>query len=442
MIDAGRHAPATQHAIWRDVVAIATTYLVFGILVGPRMPYSRWNVSPDFDTLGQNIALAETMAWRSGQLALSEDFYEDSEFEGKTYSVVGLAFTIIAVPITCIADALGSETHFPRFVFYFMMTIPIPLVAYLSLRRFVPTRAWATLLAIGFVCGTPMGPEIASCRSGNIYDINHVIAVTGIFLFAADLLGAQRIWPAAIGLILACWSRQMTCLYSVPMLLVAWRAGVARSRPFAAPPDVETPSDADRNLAPASLRHRRVAIALIGIAIAGGIPLTLNYLKFGDPLDTGYVHLYVDRTDPIAERARSALFSIRYLPSHIRAMHLDYPHWEIRQGKLFIDLVDVIGGSLWLTTPLALGIFGTVRKWWPLINCRILVLGTIPVIIGLHLYHTTGGPPGIYRYALDFLPIWWLVIAPHTTSSPSAKRLTVIAVAYSVLYYQVLHWYP
>ncbi|MCB9857934.1 MAG: hypothetical protein H6818_19800 [Phycisphaerales bacterium] len=440
MIDAEKSAATSRRVIWRDVLAIAAVYLAFGLLIGPRIPYDQFNVSPYVQTHGQNIALAETMAWRNGRLALGQDFYEDAEFEGNTYSVVGLAFTIIAVPITAIADALGCETHFPRFVYFLLMTIPIPLVAYLSLRGFTPTRLWATLLAIAFVCGTPMGPEIASSRSGNIYDINHVIAVTGIFLFAVDLLGPRRIWPAAIGLIFACWSRQMTCLYFVPLILVAWRTGVARSRPSADSPAGSLQSDGLRINAKASMRYRPVAIALVGVVIAGGIPLVLNYLKFGNPLDTGYVHLYADRTDPIAERARSALFSIRYLPLHLWAMHLDYPHWEIRQGKLFIDLVDVIGGSLWLTTPLALGIFGTARKWWHRIDSRILVLGTIPVIIGLHLYHTTGGPAGMYRYALDFLPIWWLVIAPYTTSSSSAKRLTIVAVAYSILYYQVLHW--
>ena len=133
-------------------------------------------------------------------------------------------------------------------------------------------------------------------------------------------------------------------------------------------------------------------------------------------------------------------YSLKDYDMHAQNLHLDYPHWCLRHGKLHIDLVDSIGGSLWLTTPLALGIFGTARRWWHLIDRRILMLGTIPVIIGLHLYHTTGGSPGMYRYALDVLPIWWLVIAPYTESSPSAKRLTIAAIAYSVLYYQTLYW--
>ncbi|MCA9256835.1 MAG: hypothetical protein KDA33_14400 [Phycisphaerales bacterium] len=415
---------------WRDLLAVASVYLALALLIGPRTPYGKWNVSPRFETLGQNIALAETMAWREGHLSLDEDFYEDAEFNGKTYSVVGLAFTIMSVPITWIADHLGCATHFPRPIYFLLMTIPIPIVAYLSIRRFVSSPAWAALLSIGFVCGTPMGPEIGACYTGNIYDINHVIAVTGVFLIAADLLGARRIWPAAIGLILACWSRQMTCLYSAPLLLIAWRASSAHP---SARPALSNPATTPR-------RYRTLAFAVLGIAIAGGIPLALNYLKFGNPLDTGYVHLYADRTDPIAERARSALFSVRYLWMHLRAMHFDFAPWDIRHGKLHIDIVNVIGGSLWLTTPLSVAIFLAVRRWWKNTNARILVLGTIPVIIGLHLYHTTGGPPGMYRYALDFLPIWWLAIAPATESSPQAKRVTIAAVAYSVLYYATLHW--
>lgn len=432
MNDAGNQPLEPKTVNGRDLLAIAVVYLAFALLIAPRMPYDAFNVSPKFEALGQNIALAETMAWRNGQLALAEDFYEDSEFNGKTYSVVGLAFTIVSVPITWIADTIGCEEHFPRPIYYLMMTMPIPIVGYWAIRQFVTTRVWATLLTIGFLCGTPMGPEIASSKSGNVYDINHVFAVTGVFIFAADLLGRRRIWPAAIGLILACWSRQMTCLYAVPLILIAWRT--AQAKP-GLPGDTTTSESTTSRF-----RIRPVLIALIGVGVAGTIPLLLNYLKFGNPLDTGYVYLYHDRTDPIAERARSALFGFQYLKLHLEAMHYDYPRWCFRHGQFHIDLVEMNGGSLWMTTPLTIAIFTTARHWWRDPTRRILVLGTLPVIVGLHLYHTTGGPRGMYRYALDFLPIWWLVFAPYTQLSPPAKRLTATAIVYSILYYQVLAW--
>ncbi len=422
-----------------DAAAMALVIGAFAVFIAPRMPYDQWVVSPYANTGGQNIALAESLAWRDGRLELEQDFKEDCEFEGRSYSVVGLAFTIMAVPITWMADSLGCDSHFPRPVFFLLMTMPVVFVAYAAVRGIVKSKLWAALLTIGFVCGTPLGPVIAVARMGDIYSMNHVIAVVGVFMIAADLLGRQRIWPAVIGLMLACWSRQMTCLYALPILLIAWRARTNRAIPDHAVQSGKSDAKNDGR-SPSRRNVLPIFLALIGIGIAGALPLTLNYLKFGDPLESGYKYLYTDRIDPIAVRARTALFGIQYLPRHLHAMHLDYPHWDIRHGKLHIDLVEVEGGSLWLTTPLALGIFFTCRRWWRDVDRRILVFGTLPVIAGLHLYHTTGSLLGMYRYALDFLPVWWLVIAPFTESTPRAKRLTTLAIAYSILYYQVLYW--
>lgn len=63
------------------------------------------------------------------------------------------------------------------------------------------------------------------------------------------------------------------------------------------------------------------------------------------------------------------------------------------------------------------------------------MLGTIPVILGALLYHgPTIGQAGYYRYALDFLPIWLVVIAPWT-DGPKRRRFTLACLAWSVLYF-------
>lgn len=435
----GIRSPADRRrSLILDILCVVLVFVAFALLIGRRMPYADWKISPNVDTPGQNVALAEALAWRDGRLTLSENFYEDADFKGHTYNVVGLAFTIISFVVSSIADALGCSSHFPRLPFYLLMILPVPIVGYFAIRRTVTTPLWATLLTIGFLCGTPMGPEIAHSRGGNIYEIDHVLAVTGIFVFAADLLGRRRIWPAALGLILACWSRQITCLYALPLLYFAWQKG----RPLANAIGESTSDKCDvESRASSRFRYRPLVIALSAVAVAGIVPMTLSYLKFGNPFDSGYLYLYPpSRTDPIALRARDALFSIKYIPLHIWAMDLDFPHWCIRQGKLHIDLINTPGGSLWLTTPLTLAIFGTVRRWWRDLPRRVLMLGTIPVLVGLYCYHTIGVSYGMYRYALDFLPVWWLVIAPYTETSRSARRLTIVAVAYSILYYYVLHW--
>jgi len=125
---------------------------------------------------------------------------------------------------------------------------------------------------------------------------------------------------------------------------------------------------------------------------------------------------------------------------HFHAMNIEHPDWDIRHGRPHLDLVDVLGGSIWLTSPLTIGVVLLIRRWWHDRERRILMAATLPVIIGLWMYHTTGSEAGFYRYALDFLPIWWLVVAPFTEWAPIARRWSIVAIAYSLIYYGVLYW--
>ncbi|MBK8270801.1 MAG: hypothetical protein IPK83_21840 [Planctomycetes bacterium] len=66
------------------------------------------------------------------------------------------------------------------------------------------------------------------------------------------------------------------------------------------------------------------------------------------------------------------------------------------------------------------------------------MLATIPVIIGMWGYHTTESQQaGHYRYALDFIPIWFAVIAPYVTSR-NAAPWTLGCLAWSALYFHTL----
>ncbi len=257
------------------------------------------------------------------------------------------------------------------------------------------------------LCGGPNG--------GSVYDIDHVLAVVGLLIFASDLLGSRRFWPAAIGLALAAWSRQMTGLYALPLLWLA------------------RPRRAD-----GSGSKRDLWIAVAGVAIVIALPMTLNTLKFGNPFETGYRYIYEGRTDPIGRSGREKLFGLRYVPGHLRAMNLAYPSWDIRGGTLYPDTSDVNGGSIWLTSPLLLGVFLTLPKWWRDPTRRMLMLATLPVIAGLACYHTTGAmSAGCYRYSLDFIPIWLIVIAPFVTTRRAAPW-TLGCLAYSALYFNLL----
>jgi len=61
------------------------------------------------------------------------------------------------------------------------------------------------------------------------------------------------------------------------------------------------------------------------------------------------------------------------------------------------------------------------------------------VVIGTFLmYHATGAQnKGYFIYALDFLPVWLVVIAPWTLRGRH-RQVTLACLAWSVLYFQMI----
>ena len=110
-------------------------------------------------------------------------------------------------------------------------------------------------------------------------------------LIAGDLLGRRRIWPAAIGLLIAAWSRQLTILYGAAVIGIAW-----------------TMSE--------SVTRRSIALCCGLLAV--GVPLALNSLKFGNPFESGYQYVYAGReSDWYGRRVMEhGVFSPHYIPEN------------------------------------------------------------------------------------------------------------------------------
>jgi hypothetical protein len=219
------------------------------------------------------------------------------------------------------------------------------------------------------------------------------------------------LWPGLVGLFISTWSRQITFLYA-PVLLVSaarrsgWKGVVACSAGL--------------------------------IAIAAPL-LVLNHLKFGDPLEFGYRYIYVGREDAgMGQRvAEHGVFSAHFIPENLYYLHLAPPDIDLANSSLTevkISDANQYGTSLWLTTPLALWIFLAAPQWWREPAARWLVLGTIPVMAGLACYHSPGYiSHGYSRFALDFLPVWLVAVAPYTFGamriSEAAARSEAVAEA-------------
>ncbi len=141
------------------------------------------------------------------------------------------------------------------------------------------------------------------------------------------------------------------------------------------------------------------------------------------------------QTTPSRCAVQSGLFALKFLPENFYYMNLAVPRPSITDGVLRFA-PDEWGGSMWIGTPALLYLFVTWRQWWQDHARRTLVLGTVPIVIMLLLYHNTGWRQlGHYRFSLDFLPIILAVVAPFVWG----RRRTPVTIAmllWSVLYFR------
>ena len=144
--------------------------------------------------------------------------------------------------------------------------------------------------------------------------------------------------------------------------------------------------------------------------------LSLNYMKFGNPLDFGYSYIYADReTESMGRRcAEHGTFSTHFIRENLYYMHLAPPRvGEVSVAGIQISEDNPHSTSLWITTPLAVWVLLAAGSWWREVNGRLLMMGSLLVMAGLLCYHSPGFMAlGYCRFALDFLPIWMLVAAP------------------------------
>jgi len=180
---------------------------------------------------------------------------------------------------------------------------------------------------------------------------------------------------------------------------------------------------------------------LAGLGLAAGTLMTLNKLRFGDPFDTGYAYIYEGgREDQwYGKRAgEHGLFSPHFIKDNAYYMNLSPPRFRTASDFVIVQDHDKRGVSIWITCPLLLGAFLGIRRWGRDPAAIGLMLSSLPVIAAILMYHNTGTPQvGHFRFALDFIPIWLVVLAPWAVSD-WRRWATLGCLAWSALYFHIL----
>ncbi|MCG8409369.1 MAG: hypothetical protein MI923_29540 [Phycisphaerales bacterium] len=437
----------SKESRWQIFGSFLLMMAAIQLVMGPKIRLSQWQVEAD-----SNAAVAEGAAWKKGRLdlppvvngRLNWDYPEivdnpshvkhrlhDSAFleeNGKYYNVFPPMMSILTFMLSPVHERIMPDGRIDIWLqtpFVLLVFWPLPIAGFIVFRRRTGDSLWAAVLTLAWMGGSAVLPNLHECQTGYLGQINHVISQVGLLILAADVLGKQRIWPGLIGILISTYTRQITFLYGLVLLWLAWRGG----------------------------GFRRFVFCGVGLAVVAAPLLTLNYLKFGNPLDFGYRHIYKGREKGYmgARCLTYGMFSHKfilgvedaYANNHGNAyyMHIAPPEIDLKNSSLIevkISDNNQNGTSLWITTPLAFWVLIAAGRWWRDRNCRILMLGTLPVMVGLLCYHSPGFMEhGYNRFALDFLPLWLVVVAPFTRGG-WRTWLSLGFAAWSLLYFQTI----
>ncbi len=416
-----RRTPGLAGGWWPAVVCCLAVLVVLEAAHGLGVQWLQWRV-----TASWNPAFLEGLSWWHGSLSLPQRLWDTAYVPetGEVYNVFpplqSLIGFLATAPQRSVAD-LGQvpEMHILPLVLF---GLPLPLVGYLVFHRRTGSCFWGAVLTLGWLGGTAILPCIHLARDDGVHHINHLLSQVGLLLLAGELLGRRRIWVAVVGLLIAAWSRQLTGVFALALLAVAWQGAS---------------SESVRSLWSAP-RIRRLAITAAAVAATAAVPLGLNWAKFGSPLRNGYELIYEGRDHELAGSARAhGLFSPRFVGRNAYYMNLAGPWGRPERGGLGWQPSEH-GTSIWLTTPLLALVLLGIRTWWGYLPARALMLCSALVIAALLLYHGTGQRQfGYYRFALDFIPVWLVVGGPWLAGG-WRRYATIGCVAWSVAYFAML----
>lgn len=392
----------------------AILYSLVLAVAGPRLQMSQWYLAPE-----TSEAAAEALAWLDGRLDIPIQSGAMAEYQGRFYNVFPPLWTMVCFALYGINILLyGEPLSILTPVYAAILVGPIPLLFYTAFRRAGCSLEWAAVMAFYAICGTCMLPDagmIGQTRTTWTSSVQHLLAQTGMALIAIDLLGRRRYWVAGLGVIICTWSRQTCLAYALPVFISAWHEP-----------------------------RRRAAMLAAGlpVAIAVAVPGTLNYVRFGSPLETGYQYIFYHQGHPmhsdlLGPDGKIHVFHTKYLSRNFHEMFISPP--DVYLSHEGVRLIGHRPGTgLWYGTPIFLMALSHASAWWRDGRRRWLMLVTLPIIFANLLYHgPTDGVGGYQRYTLDFGLIWLIVIAPWT-DGPRMRWLTLACLAWSVMYFYLL----
>lgn len=426
-------------------IGLACTYLAFFLLMDAKL----WRPGVMCDG-SSNVQVTEAQQWWHGRLDLPERVHDTALHDGKVFSHFPILFTLISLPFVKVWPGV------PHGLLVLSIALPLPGLAFALFRRLTPSGGWSVVLAAGLFAGTSAWPVLhRALRGCEPYFVNHGLATIGLLIFHTEYFGRRRIGVAGAGLVISALSRPMTSMFVLPLGWMVWRRltgggelmqsdegpSVSQATGESNPGRHQSPNRSAAHQGRRSI-ETRTALVTFGLTcvVIWGVPMTMNFLKYGNPLESGYRLIYEGRDDYFATDARAhGLFSTAFLSRNLYWHNIGLPNrtWITSEGRPELHFKpNTVCTGLWWTSPVLLWLFALL----PLIlrdpATRWLMVAAAVVYGGLMLFHASGNVQrGYNRFSLDYLPALMAVIAPYSVSG-WRRWVTIGLVVWSVVYYQ------
>ena len=334
----------------------------------------------------------EAQAFLDGRVDLQgfPSYYQDLvNYNGRFYLPSPPVPAIVLIPAVAIWGTGTDEVRISMLI----AAVSVALV-WILLGRMNVTGWKRILLTILFGFGTV---EWAVAITGTTWFFAEIVAVFFLLLALIEYFGRKRAVLIGLLLGLAALSRLPVVVGAVFFLAMLYKEGGLR----------------------------RSVLFVAGLAVPLAFYGLFNYLRFGNPLQTGYAgHAYAAYF--AADIQQYGMFSLHYIPKQLYTMFLMSPEY-IPYFPFLKPLPD--GMSILLTTPAILYVLKA--KFNESVNLWAL-LAMVGIMVPIVVWFSTGWVQFGYRYALDFLPFAIVLIASGTGKTVSKMLIALVAISVAV----------
>ncbi|MBN8577731.1 MAG: glycosyltransferase family 39 protein [Cytophagales bacterium] len=380
---------------WKHWLLILSLYLVLHIPVITKNAYD------------SNLAVFQAKAFLSGNLPIENYFWDASVFEGKYY----VSFPPFpAVVLTPLVGVFGTSIN--TILISLLISCVNMFLLYRLLTHVMGNSEGKLWVFLGFFFGS--GYWWVVLTSDYINGFAHVVCTCLLLLLLIEVLSKKR--PLLLGVLwaLAFLTRQMTIFYAILIFYFL----------YVVQPDKKT-------------ALKNILIVLVVAALCVVPYFILNYLRFHNIFDTGY--LYLIYAAPVQERINQyGLFSSKYFLYNFYHLLLK-GHNIFFSGSMNLQVtgMDQYGTSILAASPFVIFAWKARQE----LKFKIAFWATISlIVVSILFYHNNGWMQvNTQRFALDFFPALLVLIGASYAAIPKwlFKSFVAYAIALNLLSYTI-----